>query len=119
MCVCVCVCVNKTIFIILNGTVIGIHLSFNWDTMSITLNKMSDFTDIFPKIVRRLAFISKHSIIKNVLIYSIAFSIVAIAFSIVILKCSNKNLIHMNIVIRYMCRLLMNNEFYKTTIIMI
>ena len=35
-------------------------------------------------------------IIKYVLIYSIA-------FSIVVLKCINKNLIHMNIVIRYIC----------------
>ena len=49
---------NKTLFIIQNGTVIGIPLSFNWDTMSITLNKMSDFTDIFQKI-KRLALISK------------------------------------------------------------
>ena len=52
---------NKTFFFIQNGTVIGIPLSFNWDTMSITLKKMFDFTDIFPKIVQRLAFISKHS----------------------------------------------------------
>ena len=35
-------------------------------------------------------------VIKYVLIYSIA-------FSIVVLKCNNKNLIHMNIVIRYIC----------------
>ena len=41
---------NKKPFVIQNGTVIGIPLSFNWDTMSITLNKMSDFTDIFQKI---------------------------------------------------------------------
>ena len=40
-------------------------------------------------------------IIKYVLIYSIAFSIVTIAFSIVVFKCTNKNLIHMNIVIIY------------------
>ena len=51
---------NKTIFVIQNGTVIGIPLSFNWDTMSITLKKMSDFIDIFQKI-QRLALISKHS----------------------------------------------------------
>ena len=51
---------NKTIFFIQNGRVIGIPLSFNWDTMSITLNKMSDFTDIFQKI-QRLALISKYS----------------------------------------------------------
>ena len=50
----------KIVFIIKNGTVIGIPLSFNWDTMSITLNKMSDFIDIFQKI-QHLAFISKHS----------------------------------------------------------
>ena len=36
---------NKTIFITQNGTIIHIPLSFNWETMSITLNKMSDFTD--------------------------------------------------------------------------
>ena len=60
MCVCVCVCVNKTFFAIQNGIVIGIPFSFNWDTMSITLNKMSDFTDIFQK-MQRLALISKHS----------------------------------------------------------
>ena len=51
---------NKTLFVIQNGTVIGIPLSFNWDTMSITLKKMSDFTDIFQKL-QRLSFISKHS----------------------------------------------------------
>ena len=51
---------NKTFFVIQNGTVIGIPLFFNWDTMSITLNKMSDFTDIFQKI-QHLALISKHS----------------------------------------------------------
>ena len=51
---------NKTIFIIQNGAVIGIPLFFNWDTMSIALKKMSDFTDIFQKI-QRLALISKHS----------------------------------------------------------
>ena len=51
---------NKTVFVIQNGTVIGIPLSFNWDTMSITLNKMSDFTDIFQKI-QRLSLISKQS----------------------------------------------------------
>ena len=51
---------NKTIFIIQNGTFIGIPLSFNWDNISITLNKMSNFIDIFQKI-QRLAFISKHS----------------------------------------------------------
>ena len=50
---------NKTFFVIQNGTVIGIPLSFNWDTMSITLNKMSDFTEIFQNI--HLALISKHS----------------------------------------------------------
>ena len=50
---------NKTLFVIKNGTVIGISLSFNWDTMSITLKKISDFTDIFQKI-QRLALISKH-----------------------------------------------------------
>ena len=41
---------NKIFFVIQNGTVIGIPLSFNWDTMSITLNKMYDFTEIFQKI---------------------------------------------------------------------
>ena len=51
---------NKTFFVIQNGTVIGIPLSFNWDTMSITLKKMSDFTHIFQKI-QCLALISKHS----------------------------------------------------------
>ena len=51
---------NKTVFIIQNGTVIRIPLSFNWDTMSITLNKMYDFTDIFQK-MQRLDLISKHS----------------------------------------------------------
>ena len=51
---------NKTFFFIQNGTVIGIPLSFNWDTMSITLKKISDFTDIFEKI-QSLALISKHS----------------------------------------------------------
>ena len=51
---------NKIVFLIQNGTIIGIPLSFNWDTMSITLNKMFDFTDIFQKI-KRLALISKHS----------------------------------------------------------
>ena len=35
---------NNTLFFIQNGTVIGIPMSSNWDTMSITLNKMSDFT---------------------------------------------------------------------------
>ena len=49
---------NKTVFIIQNGTIIRIPLSFNWDTMSITLKKMSDFTDIFQKI-KRLALVSK------------------------------------------------------------
>ena len=38
-----------TVFFIQNGTVIGIHLSFNWDTMFITLNKMSDFIDKYLK----------------------------------------------------------------------
>ena len=52
---------NKTFFVIQNGTIIGIPLSFNWDTMSITLKKMSNFTDIFPKIVQLLALISKHN----------------------------------------------------------
>ena len=52
---------NKTVFIIQSGTIdIHIPLPFNWDTMSITLNKMYDFTDIFQKI-KRLALISKHS----------------------------------------------------------
>ena len=51
---------NKIVFFIQNGTVIGILLSFNWDTLSIKLNKMFDFTDIFQKI-KRLALISKHS----------------------------------------------------------
>ena len=51
---------NKTVFIIQNGKVIGIPLSFNWDTMSITLNKMSNFTNIFQKI-QCLVLISKHS----------------------------------------------------------
>ena len=51
---------NKTVFVIQNGIVIGIPLYFHWDTMSITLNKMFYFTDIFQKI-QRLAFISKHS----------------------------------------------------------
>ena len=51
---------KKTFFVIQNGTVIGIPLSFNWNTMSIKLKKMFDFTDIFPKI-QRLAFIFKHS----------------------------------------------------------
>ena len=49
---------NKTVFVIQNGIVIGIPLYFNWDTMSITLNKMSDFTEIFQKI-KCLALISK------------------------------------------------------------
>ena len=40
---------NKTLFVIKNGTIIGIPLPFNWDTMSITLNKMSDFTDKYFK----------------------------------------------------------------------
>ena len=40
---------NKTVFVIQNGTVIAIPLSFNWDTTSITLNKMSDFTDKYIK----------------------------------------------------------------------
>ena len=40
---------NKTTFVIQNGIVIGIPLYFNWDTMSITLNKMSDFTDKYFK----------------------------------------------------------------------
>ena len=30
---------NKTPFFIKNGTIIGIPMSFNWDTMSITLKK--------------------------------------------------------------------------------
>ena len=51
---------NKTVFIMQNGTVIRISLSFHWDTMSITLNKMFDFTVIFQKI-KCLALISKHS----------------------------------------------------------
>ena len=38
---------NKKVFIIQNGIDICIPLSFNWDTMSITLNKMFDFTDIY------------------------------------------------------------------------
>ena len=50
---------NKAVSVMQNGIVIGIPLPFNWDTMSITLNKMSDFTDIFQKIQRAL--ISKHS----------------------------------------------------------
>ena len=40
---------NKTVFVIQNGTVIGIPFPFNWDTMSITLNKMSDFTNKYFK----------------------------------------------------------------------
>ena len=40
---------NKTLLVIQNGTFIGIPLSFNWDTMSITLTKMSDFTDKYFK----------------------------------------------------------------------
>ena len=40
---------NKTLFFIQNETVIGIPMSFNWDTMSITLNKMSDFTKKYFK----------------------------------------------------------------------
>ena len=40
---------NKTLFFIENGTVIGIPLSFNWDTMSIILNKIHDFTDKYFK----------------------------------------------------------------------
>ena len=44
-----------------NGTVIGIPLSFNWDTMSITLNKISDFTDKCFKKWQRLSLISKHN----------------------------------------------------------
>ena len=40
---------NKTLFFIENGTVIGIPLSFNWDTMSIILNKIPDFTDKYFK----------------------------------------------------------------------
>ena len=34
---------HKRVFVIQNGTLIGNPLSFNWDTMSITLNKMSNF----------------------------------------------------------------------------
>ena len=51
---------NNTLFIIRNGTFIGIHLSFNCDTMSIKLNKISYFTDISQKI-QCLDLISKHS----------------------------------------------------------
>ena len=40
---------NKTLFSISNGTIIGIPLSFNSDTMSITLNKMSDLTNKYLK----------------------------------------------------------------------
>ena len=47
---------NKAIFVIQNGTAIGIPLSFNWDTMSITLNKMSNFTNKYFK-----KYNSKHS----------------------------------------------------------
>ena len=38
-----------TLFSIQNGKIFGIPLSFNWDTMSITLNKMSDFIDKYSK----------------------------------------------------------------------
>jgi hypothetical protein len=40
---------NKRLFVIQNGTLIGNPLSFNWDTMSITLNKMFDFHTIISK----------------------------------------------------------------------
>jgi hypothetical protein len=52
---------NKRLFVIQNGTLIGNPLSFNWDsTMSITLNKMSDFhRQLFQKI-QQLALISKY-----------------------------------------------------------
>ena len=52
---------NKKLFVIQNGTVIGTLMSFNWDTMSITLNKMCDFTDIYISKIKCLALISKHS----------------------------------------------------------
>ena len=51
---------NKRLFVIQNGTLIGSPLYFNWDTMSITLNKMSDFhRQLFQKI-QQLALISKY-----------------------------------------------------------
>ena len=40
---------NKTLFVIQNGIVINIPMPFNWDTMSITLNKMSYFTNKYFK----------------------------------------------------------------------
>ena len=42
-------CVNKTLLVIQNRIVIGFLLSFHWDTLSITLNKMSDFTEKYFK----------------------------------------------------------------------
>ena len=40
---------NKRLFVIQNRKVIGNPLSFNWDTVSITLNKMSDFIEKYFK----------------------------------------------------------------------
>ena len=40
---------NKTLFFIQHGTIIGISFSFEWDTMSITLKKMSNFTEKYFK----------------------------------------------------------------------
>ena len=40
---------NKTLFVIQNGTIIGIPLFFNWNTMSIKLNKMPDFIEKYFK----------------------------------------------------------------------
>ena len=51
---------NKTLFFIQNGTVIGIPLSFNWDTMYITLNKMSDFTDKYFEKYNTLLYIQTY-----------------------------------------------------------
>ena len=51
---------NKRLFVIQNGTLIGNPLSLNWDTMSVTLNKMFDFhRQLFQKI-QKLALISKY-----------------------------------------------------------
>ena len=40
---------NKTLFVIKNGIVIRIPFYFNWDTMSIKLNIMANFTDKYFK----------------------------------------------------------------------
>ena len=51
--------INKGLFVIQNGIVICNPLSFNWDNISITLNKMFDFhIQLFQKI-QQVALISK------------------------------------------------------------